>query len=307
MVEIIYENKDWLRFFEKALEEISVDCRLNFIQEIAIDLNQPPDDIIYLNRISPSSHTRGNDRALINGEQYLEYLAAYNRRVINGIGTLNYEMSKVEQFRLLKRHGLSHPRTVFSSDLKELTAAAKFLPFPVLVKHNCSGKGLGIRKFDTSELLAEYFRSDEVELSPDGILLVQEYIEPEDNYITRVEIIDGQLVYAFKSSCDQGFELCPADACRTGDGSGKSVAPDSNQSLFEYIEGFEHPLVEKYISMTMAVGYDMAGIEFIKSTSGSVYTYDINGTTNYSRDVERQSGDLAKTSFQAFINRLLIQ
>ncbi len=305
MIEIIYENEDWLPFFVTALDEISVPYRLNFIAQHQLDLSQPPDDILYLNRISPSSHTRGNAQALINGEQYLEYLQSYNRRVINPLPTMNYEMSKVEQYRLLKRHGLSYPKCVFSSDMTALNKAARNLTFPVLTKHNCSGKGLGIKKFDTLAHLSEYLLSDSVEHSPDSILHVQEYIEPKGNVVTRVEILDGKLVYAFRSSCEQGFELCPADACRIDQAKGKSGAPDSDSSLFEWIDSFEHPLVDKYIEISKAVGFDMAGFEFVESQAGSVYTYDINGTTNYSPDVERQSGNLARTSFQEFVKRLI--
>ncbi|MDF1543777.1 MAG: alpha-L-glutamate ligase [bacterium] len=304
MIEIIYENEDWLPFFQTALDEISVPYRLNFIAEHHLVLSQPPDDIVYLNRISPSSHTRGNGRALINGEQYLDYLQSYNRRVINPMPTMNYEMSKVEQYRLLKQHGLAYPRSVFSSDMAELNKAARALPFPVLTKQNCSGKGLGIRKFDSPAHLTEYLLSGSVEQSPDGILHVQEYIEPKGNFVTRVEIVDGKLVYAFRSSCEQGFELCPADACRIDQGSGKSSAPDSASSLFQWVESFEHPLVAKYIEISQAAGFDMAGFEFIESQTGAVYTYDINGTTNYSPDVERQSGNMARHAFQEFITRL---
>ena len=146
MIELIYENKDWLPFFKDALDEIDAEYRLNKIDEFELDLNQPPDNILYINRISPSSHTRGHNIAYINGEQYLEYLASYNRTVINDYRTINYELSKVEQIKLLKRHGLSYPQTVFGSDIIELIKAAAQMPLPFLTKHNCSGKGLGIQR-----------------------------------------------------------------------------------------------------------------------------------------------------------------
>lgn len=323
MIELIYENDDWLPFFEKALDEVGVPYRLNFIENLQLDMNQPPDNILYLNRVSPSSHTRGHFQSIINCEQYLEYLDAYNRRVINGAATLTFEHSKVDQYRLLKRLGMSYPRTVFSSQPKELARMAAHLTFPVLTKHNCSGKGLGIERFDSVAQLNEQLLADETDDrlssgdrstkydlitaagSPDGIYLVQEYIEPRGNRITRVEIIDGQLVYAFHARCDQGFELCPADACLVGSGDGKSSAPDADAALFEFIPDFEHPLVSKYCDLCQQAGYDMAGIEFVESMSGSLYTYDINGTTNYSPDVERQSDNKARIAFQKLVRRLL--
>ena len=299
MVEIIYENHDWLPFFENALSEIGVAFRLNFIEEFELDLNQPPDNIIYLNRISPSSHTRGNHSAIIKGEQYLEYLAAYNKVVINDYRTINYEISKVEQIKLLKRSGLAYPQTIFSSEIEELIKMAHSMPLPLLTKHNCSGKGLGISLFNTNKKLESYLHSDDFIPSPDGILLLQQYIKPKNNRITRIEIMDGKFVYAFYSATDKGFELCPADACRTGQKGAASC--DSGDSLFTYIPDFKHPLVDKYIEIASSVGFDMVGIEFVESTNGAVYTYDINGTTNYSPDVEETSGHKAKKAFQQMI------
>ena len=301
MVELIYENKDWLPFFTNALDEINVEYRLNKIDEFTLDLNQPPDNILYINRISPSSHTRGHNHAYINGEMYLEYLATYNRTVINDYRTINYELSKVEQIKLLRRNGLSYPQTVFGSEPDELIKAAAQMPLPFLTKHNCSGKGLGITLCNTVAELESYLKSDKYIPSPDGILLLQEYIKPKNDRITRVEICDGKLVYAFHSSTEQGFELCPADACRTDMKSQAVCDVSDGESLFSYIPNFSHQIVSKYIEICNSVGFDMAGIEFVEAVNGAVYTYDINGTTNYSPDVEKTSGDMAKKAFQKMV------
>ncbi len=298
MVELIYENSDWLPFFTKALDEIDAEYRLNKIDELKLDLNQPPDNILYINRISPSSHTRGHNHAYIIGEQYLEYLASYNRTVINDYRTINYELSKVEQIKLLKRHGLSYPQTVFGSEKEELIKAAAQMPLPFLTKHNCSGKGLGITLCNTVAELKEYLNSDAYIPSPDGILLLQEYIKPKNDRVTRVEICDGKLVYAFHSSTEQGFELCPADACRIEAKSQAVCEISEGDSLFTYLPDFTHQIVSKYIEICNDAGFDMAGIEFVEAINGAIYTYDINGTTNYSPDVEKASGDMAKKAFQ---------
>lgn len=303
MVEIIYENKDWLPFFESALEEIGVKCRLNFIEELELDVLQPPDDILYLNRISPSSHTRGHNNAVIRGEQYLEHLHAFNRQVINGARSLDFEMSKINQYQLLKKFGLAYPVTFFGSEVETLLNLAERVPFPMVTKHNRSGKGLGIHKFDSLQELQVYLRSDQYQEPPDGILLLQEYIKPKNDRITRVEICDGKLVYAFHSSTIQGFELCPADACRIDTPKGIAAAPDADAPLFNWIEDFDHPIVKKYIELCAYAGFDMAGIEFVEGENGALYTYDINGTTNYSPDVERQSTHRARRAFQELVKR----
>ena len=40
--------------------------------------------------------------------------------------------------------------------------------------------------------------------------------------------------------------------------------------------------MQQYITLCKAEGIEIAGIEFVEDTHGNRYTYDINGTTNYS-------------------------
>ena len=50
----------------------------------------------------------------------------------------------------------------------------------------------------------------------DGTAIVQEYHAPRDGSIVRVEVLDGQFLYAIRIFNDpsQGFNLCPADICQ---------------------------------------------------------------------------------------------
>ena len=52
----------------------------------------------------------------------------------------------------------------------------------------------------------------------------------------------------------------------------------------------DDPLVAKYIAMCEGEGLDLAGIEFVEDADGNRYTYDINGTTNYSGVFAEQVG-----------------
>ena len=44
----------------------------------------------------------------------------------------------------------------------------------------------------------------------------------------------------------------------------------------------DDPLVQRYIALLRGEGIFMAGIEYVEDKEGRRYTYDINGTTNYS-------------------------
>lgn len=305
MLEIIYENPDWLPFFETALDEVGIPYRLNFIDTHEWNPATAPDPILYLNRISPSSHTRGHHNAVTRGRQYLAYLAKHRSAVINPLNTLDYEMSKVAQYQLLEKYGLRTPKTVSSTHQDELLLMAKGFAFPLITKHNCSGKGLGIKLFDQYNALEEYLHSENYIPSPDGIVLLQEYIQPKKDRITRVEIVDGQLLYALHSSTAQGFELCPADACRVEQKGISQAVCEVGGSLFTYIPDFDHEVLKPYLKLAGENHFDLVGIEFVEDEAGIAYTYDINGTTNYSPDVEKASGQKAKHAFQGLITSRL--
>lgn len=119
-------------------------------------------------------------------------------------------------------------------------------------KHNRAGKGLGVRLFHSIEALTQYVEGPEFEPSVDGITLIQQYIQAPKPYITRCEFIGGEFFYAVKVDTSEGFELCPADACRIDDlacpTSEQSTDPNtrSDQPKFQIINDFDHPILEKF-------------------------------------------------------------
>ena len=128
----------------------------------------------------------------------------------------------------------------------------------------------------------------------DGITLVQEYVQPAEPFITRVEIVGGEFVYAIRADTARGgFQLCPADACAVDPLTGKlvtppgaTIAPAPGDQLFSLRDGFRHPIIEQYLAFTRANGIEIAGIEFIETADGRVVTYDVNTNTNYNAAVE---------------------
>jgi glutathione synthase/RimK-type ligase-like ATP-grasp enzyme len=233
---------------------------------------------------------RGHHQAILRGEQYLEHLAAFNRSVINDQRTFNIDFSKVEQYRLLKRLGLNYPPTVFGSDTDQVLSNSAALSFPLLTKHNRSALAYGIRKFDGYKELESYLHSESFVPSPDGILLLQEYIRPKNDRIVRIELIDGELVYAYEVSTAHGLQAASGDA---------------SESLFSYLPDFQHPLIAKYRELAATAGFDIVSIEYVEAVNGIVYSFDINGTPNYPAAIEAASGNAARRAFQEMIRSRL--
>jgi len=234
---------------------------------------------LWWSRMSASAHTRGHTAAAEHARALLDLLEAYGRRVVNGRAVLDLELSKVRQLALLRAAGVAVPRTiaVVGDRPDDLLAAAAAIGPPVVVKPNRGGKGLGVTRFDSVEELAAALPA--LDEPVDGVLLVQEYVEPSRPRITRAEIVGGELVYAITADTERGgFQLCPADAC---------AVDGTPASLFALrTEPLPAGLADAYESFARWHGLEVAGFEFIETADGRAVTYDVNTNTNYNPDVE---------------------
>jgi glutathione synthase/RimK-type ligase-like ATP-grasp enzyme len=274
-VYVVHENPDWYRPFAAAFDAEGVPHEPWLLGEGTLDLDAAPPPGVFWSRMSASSHTRGNGLAKDHTRAVLSWLEAAGRRVVNGRRVLELEMSKVDQLTALRAAGFDVPRTYAVVGTAELVATARKLPAPFIVKHNQGGKGLGVRRFDAVEPFAGYLESPEYTAPVDGITLLQEYVAPAAPFITRVELVGGEFVYAIAADVARGgFELCPADACATG------------TPLFSLRTDFDRSIVDRYLEFAARQGIEIAGFEFIETADGRLVTYDVNTNTNYNPDVE---------------------
>jgi hypothetical protein len=172
-----------------------------------------------------------------------------------------------------------------------------------ITKHNRAGKGLGVHLFHNVDALKQHLDSDAFEDSIDGITLIQEYIRAPEPYITRVEFVGGQFLYAVRVDTSLGFELCPADVCQIGDAFCPvgETAPVAAAPRFQIIDRFSHPIIDKYRRFIAANGIGISGIEFITDERGEIYTYDVNTNTNYNSDAEAQAGLYGMRAIAAYL------
>lgn len=291
-IHIVYENPTWLPPLTQALESAGLPYRLVELVEGLVDPAESPAEGIWLNRVSPSSHTRGHNRTVDLARELFFQLELHGRRVINGSHALELEVSKLRQDLILRKHGILTPKTVLAVGRDALIEAARRFDGPFITKHNMGGKGLGIQRFNTAAALEQWIDDGLFDAGPDGKVILQQYIEAPEPFITRVEIVGGQFVLAMRSNTEQGFQLCPSDACQAE----LNVCPiDGGES--EEVEKFQaspltsdDPLVKQLVAMTVAEGLDVAGIEFIEDADGNRYVYDINGTTNYNAALGERIG-----------------
>ena len=302
MIHVLYENSDWLPPLRRALEARGLPWTEHLCDGGHFDVCDPPADGVWLNRMSPSAQTRGNGDGVHQVRELITVLERWDLPVINGGHAFALEVSKVRQLAALSKAGIDTPCTTVVVGTAKLKEAARHMPLPFLIKHNQGGKGLGVRLFRELTAFDAYVDGPEYEPSFDAVSLLQVYIEPAEPFITRVEIVDGQFLYAIRASTVGGFELCPADACATDD----AFCPVGETSKFSLSPlTADDPLVQSYLRFCQDQHIDVAGIEFVEDRTGRRSTYDINMNTNYNGEVERAHGLDGMAAIAALCERRL--
>lgn len=291
-VQVLYENPAWLPPLTSALDAEGLAFALHEIWHGVVDPGRPAPEGIWLNRMSPSSHTRGHVESVALMRETLAWLEDSGRTVVNGSRVFEIEVSKLQQDLVLRRHGILAPRTVLAVGRDRILDAARTFEGPFLTKHNQGGKGLGIRLFEHPDELPAVLDDPSFDPGPNGQIVLQQYIQPREPFITRVEIVGGRFLYAMRSSTVGGFELCPADSCAAERAHrAPEVCPADGSATFTLspLSG-DDPLVRQYLALCAAEGIDIAGIEFVEDSAGRRYTYDINANTNYNGAVGKAAG-----------------
>jgi len=239
---------------------------------------------VIVNRTSPSSHRRGHGNVLFYAEPLLAHWEAIGIPVINPVAAWRFEKSKALQIDLFERLGVRYPRTIVLNHRDQAGKVADRLRFPVLLKPNVGGSGAGIVRFDSPAALEAAATLD---FGPDGTVLLQEHIEPAGNAIVRVEILDGEALYAIRVVRPvEDFNLCPADLCQlpapAADASVGAcpVGPAPGLVVTRYDAPAE--CVETARRLTRAASIDVGGVEYLVSAEdGHAYFYDVNATSNF--------------------------
>ncbi|MGF9760359.1 hypothetical protein AAII07_34735 [Microvirga sp. 0TCS3.31] len=308
-VYVIHENSVWVEPLRIAFAELGTPLEEWFLDQGVLDLRSPPPDGVFYNRMSASSHTRDHRYAAEYTGTALAWLERHGRTIVNDSRALKLEISKVAQYESLASFGISTPDTLAVVGRDHIVAAAGRLGFPLILKHNRGGRGLGVRLFLSRAALEEHLASSDFEEPIDGITLVQRYIQAPEPFITRLEFVGGRFLYAVRVDTSQGFELCPADACQVDASAiGSAACPAvASSEKFRVVEGYQNPMIPTYERFLAANGIGIAGIEVIVDGEGRPFTYDVNTNTNYNPDAEARAGVFGMRSIAQYLDGLLRQ
>jgi len=278
---ILHENDEWLPPFRHALTEAGLAFEEWHLANGSVDLMATPPDAVFYSRMSASAHTRGHEHAPALAQATLNWLERHGREVLNGSQALYFETSKVAQYSALAASGIPTPATVAAVGSVALAEAAeRFSHWPLILKPNRGGKGLGVQRVEDIAAL-KALAADPATLgdSADGVWLLQELFETTDGTITRAEFIDGRFHYAVQVATGGSFELCPAEACDIDE-----------RPRFVVTHQMPEQQIRAYENFLAANGIAIAGIEFARTPDGRILTYDINTNTNYNPTAEKAAG-----------------
>ncbi len=294
-VYVLHENDQWFDPIRKVLDERGIAHESIFLDGGGIDLTQKPAPGVYFNKTSASSYTRNHPHASDFSATILAWLEVNGARVINPSNVLRMEISKAEQYIRLQQAGITVPKTVACFGKADILEKSKAFKAPFILKPNCGGKGIGIQLIQSHKVLEDYLKHPDYSGSQDDIMLLQEYVKAPQPFIHRLEFIGSKFVYAVKVDTSQGFELCPAEACRidTPAPAGEVCAVTAAAGLFQIEKNFSDPIVGKLEAFLAENRISVAGVEFIRDAAGKVYVYDINTNTNYNPQAEKEAGIFA--------------
>ena len=296
-IAIYYEHPDWFRPLFAELERreipyVRIDAAAHSYDPSE---TQSPYSLVF-NRASPSAYLRGHQQVTFHTLSWLRHLERNRVPVVNGSTAYEMEISKALQLDVLEQLGLPYPRARVINNAKLAAEVTHGLRFPVVVKANIGGSGAGITRFDNVDSLASAADAGLIDLGVDDSALVQELAPLRDGHITRVEVLDGNFLYAINVyPAENSFNLCPADVCQTTDGQQLSRgacaldAPKNGMRVERYTPPAE--IVREVELIARHVELDIGGIEYlVDDRDGQHYFYDINALSNFVAEPEAVVG-----------------
>lgn len=313
-IAILFEHPEWFQPLFAELDRRDVRYDRLLASELSYDPRARTSPYaLVVNRMSPSAYLRGHGNGIFFVREYLRHLKEIGVEVINGYDAYLVETSKAAQLGLYEALGLRYPRARAINHPSQALAAAEGLDYPVLVKPNIGGSGAKIQLFHERGELVTAVRSGTLDLGIDSTALVQEFLPVEDNGIVRIEILNGEFLYAIKvfPPPGEGFNLCPSDICQeeaatmTAPSSALGYCPATPEKRAMRIEAYAPPseTIEGALRIARAARLDIGGVEYlVNARDGKIYFYDVNALSNFVTDAPRIVGF---DPFERFVDFIL--
>jgi len=301
-IAILFEHSEWFQPLFAELERRGIPYDRLLAAELSYDPRARTSPYaLVVNRMSPSAYLRGHGNGIFFVREYLRHLKEIGVEVINGYDAYLVETSKATQLGIYEALGIRYPRARVINHPSQAVSAAQGMDYPVMVKPNIGGSGAKIQLFHERGELVTAVRSGTLDLGIDSTALVQEFLPVDEGAIVRIEVLNGEFLYAIKvfPPPGEGFNLCPSDICQEEQEA--MIAPATNVGYCPAtpakramrIEVFTPPqeAIEAALCLARAAHLDVGGIEYlVNARDGGLYFYDINALSNFVTDAQRIVG-----------------
>lgn len=265
IIGILYESDEWsdhklARELRCALADAGLDWNVE-----AIDMEQP-DAIdralrcrLLVSRVFASAGFRGHQASLDRMPQLIESIEEASIPLVNPAQAHAFEVSKQLATNALDEAGFAVPDIYGCGLPTELDAGS--LPFPCIIKPNCGGRGEWTAILHSAEEAHAFLSS-----APGIEFIVEEPIDPERGFLTRIEMVDGNVALAVK----------------------RSVAPNGlsgyhHGSTYSPYDDFPASLREAATRAATALGFTFGSFDVIECARGAFFI-DANSVSNVSED-----------------------
>ena len=303
---ILYEHHTWLSpLFEELLKRGHPFERINVGRHHFNPHERDASFSLIINALCAQPGARpGNFYAT----SYLHHLENLGLPIVNGTFAQHTETSKANQLSIFSSLGLKFPKSRVVNHLDQIVPAALSMKFPLLIKTNIGGSGRGIIRFDTLSALQKAIDLFQIMLGIDHTALVQEYHEPWDNAIVRVETLNGKFHYAIRVFPEEGNDRSQTAAQPDAPAGDALFYISGSPCRVKRVEAFTPS--EKVIADVQRIAktarLDAGGIEYlIDEQTGETFYFDISTLSCFFSDAKGIVGFDPCASFVDYIESRL--
>ncbi len=284
MIGVLYESGEWSDY-KLAAELAEAGCEVRMVDLALGDASDERAGVmlvdaalecdLLVSRVFASAVFRGHAYAHELMERIAEEVQCRGISMVNPARAHYFEIDKRRAVGELAQAGVDVPRVRACGTPDELAAlvgassegavegasALQTLRYPCIIKPNCGGRTTHTAVARTGEEARAFLDG-----APDFEFIVEDYIEPERGFITRIELVDGVCALAVKRSVVDGG----LSAYHLG-------------STYELYRGLPASVRETAEEAGRALSIEFGSFDIIEA-DGRAFVIDANSVSNVSPD-----------------------
>lgn len=309
---ILYESDEWsdhklARELQSALADEGCKAHVTMIDM------EGPDAIeralacdLLVSRVFASARFRGHEASLAHMNELVDAAAAANIPMLNPGSAHRFEVSKQASTTALADAGLTVPQVFACAEESDIDPAT--LPYPCIIKPDCGGRTTHTAILQDASQAREFLgKASRCAAGPSSRqnpslgqaspkaasatgshskFIVEEYVEPELGFLTRIEIVDGRVALVVKRSVAES-----------------GLSGYHEESTYAPYDDCAPELVDEAERAARTLGFDFGSFDVIECSRGRFFI-DANSVSNVSEDCTELLGcDLMAMHARAMAKR----